>query len=106
MITLETASSKSMSKHTVIIQDETTNIPYYMNSTHHISVDELIAFLEHHRGKNFVNYATDNTSFYVKDNEVLCADIDMLVEDGFVRFEDSFCSIEDYQNAGYEMKYT
>lgn len=45
---------------------------YYINDTNSISVDDLIAFLEPHRGKIFMNTAAEDLSFKIDSETVRC----------------------------------
>lgn len=46
----------------------------------YLSIDELIEFLEEHRGKGFYNTAAADLAFCVDENYVRCDELDTLLE--------------------------
>lgn len=65
-----------------------------------ITVDELIEFLEQHRGKKFWNGAAEDTSFRVQGDTVSCDTSKFFVEEAYDSYDEELA--EDIANFFYE----
>ena len=62
-----------------------------------VDVDELIAFLEQHRGKKFYNGASETLSFRVDKEHIRCDELDSILE--CIEDEDEYFEI--YEKLAY-----
>ena len=53
-----------------------------------VTVDEVIEFLEQHRGKKFYNGAAEDTSFRIKDNVISCDASKFFVEEAYESYDE------------------
>jgi hypothetical protein len=53
-----------------------------------VTVDEVIEFLEQHRGKKFYNGAAEDTSFRVKDGIISCDTSKFFVEEAYDSYDE------------------